>query len=255
MPTTSPARAAGVQSWSLRQWKDNPGVIAQLKKLGATSLELCGAHCRFDDPADHAPVIKAYRDAGLRIDSIGVQTFTGDVAKEKVWFDFAKAAGARFISAHFQVHNFREAVKVCQGLSESYGIRVAIHCHGGYMFGGSFDVIDHLMTLGGPHVGVCIDTAWCIQSGHADPVQWVKKWGKKVYGVHYKDFVFDRAGGWKETVIGQGCLKLTDFVHALEDVGFDGYAVYEYEEADAVEGLAKDIAALAAVPARGAAKS
>jgi sugar phosphate isomerase/epimerase len=251
MPT-SPARSAGVQSWSLRHHKDNAGVIASLKQLGATSLELCGAHCRFDEAADHAPVIKAYQDAGLRIDSIGVQTFTGDVAKEKRWFDFAKAAGARFISAHFTVGTFPNAVKVVQGLSEATGIKVAIHCHGGYMFGGSFDVIDHLMTIGGPHIGVCIDTAWCLQSGHADPVQWVKKWGSKVLGVHYKDFVFDRAGAWKEVVIGQGCLKLTDFVHALEDVGFDGYAVYEYEEQDAMEGLAKDIAALKAVPPRSA---
>jgi sugar phosphate isomerase/epimerase len=93
-------------------------------------------------------------------------------------------------------------------------------------------VIEHLLKLGGPNIGVNIDTAWCMQIGPwgGDPVQWVRERFKgRVYGVHYKDFVFDRRGKWEDVVVGTGNLDLPAFVRALEETGFDGMAVIEYE--------------------------
>lgn len=111
-------------------------------------------------------------------------------------------------------------------------MRIGIHCHGGYMFGGSPDVIRHLLDLGGERIGVNIDTAWCMQvgPGHGDPVKWVReRFPGRIYGVHYKDFVFDRNGKWNDVVVGTGNLDLPAFVKALDETGFDGMAVIEYE--------------------------
>lgn len=224
----SAARNVGVQSWSFRHWKALPEMLAQVKAAGLSRIELCGAHAVFDDAAQHAPAIEACRAAGVEILSIGVQTFTGDHRRERRWFEFAKAAGAGCISAHFRIDSFREGVAVARALAEAYDLRVAIHCHGGYMFNGSVDEISHLLDLGGERIGVNIDTAWCIQAG-GDPVEWAKKWAGRVYGTHYKDFVFDAKGKWKECVIGDNALDLPRYVRTLDETGFAGFAVIEYE--------------------------
>ena len=42
----------------------------------------------------------------------------------------------------------------------------------------------------------------------------MEKFGKRMYGVHVKDFVFDRAGKWEDVVVGTGNLKLKEFMKA-----------------------------------------
>lgn len=222
----------GVQSYCFRNFKDNREVAELVKKIGVSSIELCGIHADFEDVQGFREVVKIYADAGVKIVSIGVQTFTGDQDKERKWFECAQAAGTSHISAHFKVDSFQTAVPATAKLAEEFGIRVGIHCHGGYMFGGSPDVIRHLLDLGGERIGVNIDTAWCMQigPGQGDPVKWVRElFTGRVYGVHYKDFVFDRNAQWNDVVVGTGNLNLPEFVKALNETGFDGMAVIEYE--------------------------
>ncbi len=229
MPSLSAARDVGVQSWSFREFKTPEVLCAKLKEVGVTATEVCGVQADFNDPTKHDAPIATFKKEGQRVFSIGVQTFTGNTAVEKQWFEFAKKAGAKYISAHFKIDTFRDAIKVASGLSEAYGIKLALHCHGGYMFGGSFDEISYISELGGDYVGVNIDTAWCMQAGNSNPVEWAKKLGKKVYGTHYKDFLWDKHGKWSETVIGEGSLDLSTYVKTLDDIGFSGFAVIEYE--------------------------
>ncbi|MBN8217169.1 MAG: sugar phosphate isomerase/epimerase [Spirochaetes bacterium] len=222
-------RNPGVQSYCLRGFKDNAVVAQKTKAMGYDSIEICAVHADFADPAAFAGVVDIYKKAGVAIGSMGVQTFTGDEAKERKWFECAKIAGAKYLTAHFTVGTYPEAVKVAMKLSDEFGIRLAIHCHGGYMFGGSFDVIEHLLKISGPQIGVCIDTAWCLQTGRGNPVEWVEKFGERLYGMHYKDFTFDRAAKWTDVIIGTGNLKLPELLKAMEKVGFKGHAVIEYE--------------------------
>ncbi len=221
----------GVQSFCFRHFKDNAEVAAKVKEIGVSSIEVCAVHADFNDVEGWKQHVKTYNDAGVDIVSIGVQTFTGDEAKEREWFECAKAAGAKHISAHFRVDSFQTAVPATAKLAEEYDIRVGLHCHGGYMFGGSPDVINHILELGGPRIGLCIDTAWCMQIGprQGKPVDWVEKFAGRIYGVHYKDFVFEQNAMWRDVVVGTGNLDLPAFVAALEANGFDGMAVIEYE--------------------------
>jgi len=220
----------GVQSWCFRHFKDNNVVAKKVRDIGLSKIEICGVHADLDKPESVKEVAAVYQKAGISVISIGVQTFTGKDT-EKAWFESATALGARHISCHFRVDSFLQAVPKVRAWSREFGIRVGIHCHGGYQFGGSPDVLEYLIGLGGPEIGLCIDTAWAMQIGPhpGNPVEWAKKFAGKIYGIHYKDFVFDRTGQWADVIVGQGNLKLTEFNEALKQGGFNGMSVIEYE--------------------------
>ena len=220
----------GVQSYCFREFKKNEDVAKKVREIGVDKLEICGVHADFHSPTKFKDVVKTYRDAGVSIISLGVETFVGD-AKERDAFECASIAGAKHISVHFRIESFPEAIKKTQKLSDEYGVRVGIHCHGGYCFGGQPDVLDHLIKLGSPQVGLCIDTAWCMQIGpwQGKPVEWVKRYSGRIYGIHYKDFTFGPNAQWTDTVVGQGNLDLPAFIQALDNDKFDGMAVIEYE--------------------------
>jgi sugar phosphate isomerase/epimerase len=220
----------GVQSFCFREFKNNADVAAKVREIGVDKLEICGIHADFSNLTAFKEVVKTYRDAGVAIVSLGVETFVGN-EKERYAFECAALAGAKHISVHFKVDSFPDAIKKTQKLSDEFGVRVGIHCHGGYQFGGSPDVLDYLIKLGSPQIGLCIDTAWCMQigPGQGKPVEWAKRYAGHIYGIHYKDFVFDKNAQWKDTVVGQGNLDLPAFIQALESNGFDGMAVIEYE--------------------------
>lgn len=220
----------GVQSFCFRHFKDNAVVAAKVRAIGLDKIELCAVHADFNNPEAFKEVVKIYTDAGVSIVSLGVQTFQGNDS-EKAWFECAKIAGAKHISAHFCIDNYIQAIRKVRAWSKEFGIRVGIHCHGGYMFGGSPDVLEHLIGLGGPEIGVCIDTAWCMQIGPrlGNPVQWTERFAGKIYGIHFKDFNFEKNGQWKDTIVGTGNLDLPAFAKGLIKGGFDGMAVIEYE--------------------------
>jgi len=220
----------GVQSWWFRNFKDNEDVARKVREIGVDKIEISGAHAKFHDLAAWKDVVKTYRDGGVSIVSLGVETLVGDPS-ERDFFECAAAAGAKHISVHFKVDSFPTAIRQAQKFSDEFGVRLGVHSHGGYMFGGQPDVLDHLVKLGTPQVGVCIDTAWCMQIGPhlGNPVEWVKRYSGRIYGIHFKDFVFGPDGQWSDTVVGEGNLKLPAFVQALKADGFDGMAVIEYE--------------------------
>ncbi len=219
-----------VQSYCFRHFKDNADVAAKVREIGLNRIEVCAVHADFEDVSGWKEIIKIYEDQGVSIISIGVQTFNGE-AKEESYFECAAAAGAKHISAHFKVGTFNHALAQVKSWSDKYGIKVGIHCHGGYMFGGQPDVLELLVGLGAPQVGLCIDTAWAMQIGprQGNPVAWVEKYPGLVYGMHFKDFEFARDGAWKDTIVGEGNLDLPDLLKALEAQDFSGVGILEYE--------------------------
>jgi sugar phosphate isomerase/epimerase len=220
----------GVQSYCFRHFTDNRVVAAKVLECGLAKIELCGVHADFDRPDTFGEVVQIYREAGVAIVSLGVQTFGGEDS-EKKWFECAALAGAKHLSAHFKVESFPRAIDKVRAWSSEYGIRVGIHNHGGYCFGGQPDVISHLLALGSPEIGLCLDTAWALQIGPraGNPADWVRKFPQSIYGLHLKDFVFGRDGGWQDVIVGEGNVNLPDLLAALGQTGFDGMAVLEYE--------------------------
>ena len=62
-----------------------------------------------------------------------------------------------------------------------------------------------------------------------DPAKMVEKFADRLYGLHFKDFVFERNGKAADTVIGTGGLDLDKLATALRAAKFNGYCVLEYE--------------------------
>ncbi len=220
----------GVQSYCFRQFRDNTVVAQKIRGIGLDQVEICAIHGDFSNPEAFVRDVAPYQNAGISIISLGVQTFEGKET-ERAWFECAAAVGAKHISAHFKPDSYLTAIPKVRKWSREFGIRVGIHCHGGYTFGGSPDVIDHLIGLGGPEIGICIDTAWVTQIGPylGKPVEWAKRYAGSIYGVHFKDFTYARNGQWEDVIVGTGNVDLPAFVQALNEGGFDGMAVVEYE--------------------------
>ena len=220
----------GVQSYCLRAFKDNLDVAKKARAIGLDAVEVCGVHANFDQPDAWKAIVAIYQGEGVSIPSIGVQTFQGN-DNEKNWFECAALAGARHISAHLKFDSYLKAIPKVRSWSREFGIRVGLHCHGGYSFGGQPEVLEQLLGLGGPEIGLCIDTAWAMQIGPqaGNPVQWAKQFAGRIYGTHLKDFTFEPNGAWNDVVVGTGNLDLPAYVSALQAGGFDGMAVIEYE--------------------------
>src|SRR3954469_9234374 len=102
---SSPARDFGLQSYCFRNFKDNADVAKKVRQIGVNKLEICGVHADFLKPQEFKSIVKIYKDAGVQIVSLGVQTFVG-ADNEKSWFECAQIAGAKHISAHFRVDSY-----------------------------------------------------------------------------------------------------------------------------------------------------
>ncbi|MGI6011274.1 MAG: TIM barrel protein [Ruminococcus sp.] len=130
---------------------------------------------------------------------------------------------------------------ICKKAGE-YGIRAVIHPHaGGYIeFADEIDKIaaDIPEELG----GLCLDTGHLYYSG-MDPVQWLKKYRKRLDYVHFKDVnekvyrqvmkerirFFEACAKGAMCPIGKGCLDYPAIKEALEEIGYSGYITIEQE--------------------------
>ena len=222
------AENLGVQSYCFRGFKENRKVAELVRQCGLSKIELCGVHADFSKEKEYDAVIATYRGAGVSIISIGVQGFRNDEAAERCFFEFAARAGARVISADFGVDTAPACYRAAEKLADKYDINIAIHNHGGRHWLGCAAMLRHVFAHTSPRIGLCLDTAWALDSGE-DPLAMAKEFGPRLYAVHVKDFVFDRARKPQDVVAGEGNLDLRKLAAVLKDVGFRGAGVFEYE--------------------------
>ena len=218
----------GIQSFCFRDFKDNGVVAEKLKSCGVTTIELCGVHVDFADADSFADVIRAYQSAGVSIASIGVNGMKGDEEAERLYFEFIKAADAEFMSVSFDVSSVPESYRVAERLAEEYDVRLGIHNHGGRHWLGSAQMLKQVFATTNERIGFCIDTAWALDS-REDPVKMAESFGDRLYGVHFKDFVFQPNGDPEDVIVGTGNLDLAGLVGVMEKADFDGYGFIEYE--------------------------
>jgi sugar phosphate isomerase/epimerase len=217
-----------VQSYCFREFKDNAKVAAMVRELGLDAIELCAVHCDFTRPEGFEAALGAYRQAGVKIVSIGVQTFRNEPAKEANYFKFAKLAGADTISANFRPGDWPESVLAAEKLAGDNGVNLAIHNHGGGHWLGSAQMLEAVFARTGPRLGLMLDTAWALDAGE-DPVKMAEKFAPRLHGLHLKDFTFDRARKPRDVVVGTGNLDLPGLFKALARGGFKGKLILEYE--------------------------
>lgn len=219
-----------IQSWCFREFKPLPEFFKQLKAAGVTATEVCAVHANFTDPASWPATIAAFKEAGVTIVAIGVETMTGDDAKDRPRFEFCKAAGVPNMSITFGPEllddNLAGLGRV-EKLAAEYGVKLGIHNHGGYDWLGNDRILEYVFKHT-KHIGLHMDTAWAIDAKQ-DPSKWVEKFGGRLTGLHVKDFLYSEKREPRDVVIGTGILDLPKLIGQLKGLNFAGPIVIEYE--------------------------
>jgi sugar phosphate isomerase/epimerase len=215
-----------IQSWCFRGYKSHAQVIDALGRCGLANLEISNAHVNpfTQGPEELAGVLEVYRRAGVSITSTGLFIVGPEEAKSRKAFEFVRLCGVKAFTTDIAPGGLETTV----GLAREYGVRLAVHNHGRRHRHGPGWALEDLLAAAPPEVGVCLDTAWMLDAGE-DPVAFLDRHAARVYGVHVKDFVFDRAGRPSDVVVGEGNLKLAEFLAALRRADFGGYFTLEYE--------------------------
>ena len=215
-----------MQSYTLRGF-DVDRALKEINAMGLHSVELFEAHFSSKSSDADIEAMKSKTKAlGIQMLGHGVNPFTKDHEANKRWFEFAKKAGIRNLSADPHEDAFDSLDKLC----EEYQIRIAIHNHGP---GARYDKITDVLTaIKGHHplIGACADLGHYIRSGE-DPVRAINLFEGRLYGIHLKDFA-EQKSKTKGVILGQGHLDVVGVFKALRKVNFpaDGCLALEYEE-------------------------
>lgn len=239
-----------IQSWCFRHFKAVPDFLMQLKATGVNATELCGLHAKFDDASTYADTKKTFEAAGVKIVAIGVESMSGDPARDKPRFEFCKALGVPNMSISFGpelMDDGFKGLKHVDALAEQYGVQIGIHNHGGYDWLGNDRILRYIFDRT-RHIGLHMDTAWAIDAKQ-DPCKWAEQFKNRLTGIHVKDFLYNERREPRDVIVGTGILDLPKLVGTLKANGFSGPLVIEYEldETHPVPALKECVAKLSAV--------
>ncbi|MBC8105123.1 MAG: sugar phosphate isomerase/epimerase [Anaerolineae bacterium] len=217
-----------IQSWCYRHFKEVPAFIEQLKSTGVSATEICAVHADFSAPATFAKTIEQFKKADVKLVAIGVEYLSGNTEKDQPRFEFCKQAGIKHMSISFQPESMWDGLKNIEKLADQYDLKLSIHNHGGYDWLGNATILKYIFSKTSERIGLHLDTAWAIDAKQ-DPIKLAEQFSKRLYGVHVKDFVYDRARIPSDVIIGTGNLDLPKLMTSLQQMNFSGPLVIEYE--------------------------
>ncbi len=222
----------GLQSYSLRGFTkggkpDVDKALEVTKGLGLGVWEFYPAHFPVTADSDAIAGYKAkLAAAGVTTGGFGVNRFTKDHEANRKFFEFGKAMGVTYMSADPDPDAFDSLDK----LVEEYGIAIGIHNHGPVGGGkmhryATIESIEKAIKDHHEKIGVCNDTGHFLRT-KIDPLDVVKAFGKRTYGVHLKDV----KNATEFCLLGEGDLKLVEFLKALKALNYSHALAVEYEE-------------------------
>jgi len=213
-----------------------PGKIRQMADAAGLTLTSVCAHANLLDAASPdvygtAQIVKAIRLAKL----LGIEHVITTEGEPRTEF-------GEGLTPSEQLFSIREKLQAPIAWAEELGVRLLLETHGEVTdsvdrMGELLDAIGHEETL-----GVCLDTgnSWL---GGAEPVDYVKAFGRRIQHVHWKDMPAEweaRRGtvygcGMATIPLGDGVIDLPEIVAALQGIGFDGPTTLEVAGAEAVK--------------------
>jgi len=214
----------------------HPAKIREMAKRNGIKLSTVCAHANLLDPASPDAyqtfqIIKAIRLAHL-LDIKEVITTEGD----------PKTPFGHNLSLAEQMFSIREKLQSPIEWAEELGVQLLLETHGVVTdsverMGELLDALKHPDT-----VGICLDTgnSWL---GGAEPLDYVKAFGKRIRHVHWKDMPkewVEKRGtmygcGMAITALGDGVVDIPKIVSALREAGFDGATTLEVAGAENVK--------------------
>jgi len=218
----------GMQSYSLRGYNVDEA-LARTQQLGLTWWEGFDAHFPItDDPKILAGYKEKLRAHGIRMVTYGVVDFGNNEADARRKFEFARAMEIDTLSASPSPDSF----PLLNLLTKEYKINIGIHNHGpGDALYDTIPKVWAALQGQNPRIGACVDTGHYLRSDQ-DPVAAVRKFGRRVYGVHLKDVKTGPNGEKQFTEIGKGTLDTVGLLRALKASHYSsrGIVSLEYEE-------------------------
>lgn len=215
-------RVIGIQSFCLRNFKAVESLIEKTQECGIKNIEIFAGHCNALDE-NAVEFVNKIKSEGIGIDS-WFAAIPSDPEKAEAFFKALKGFGCSV----FVIGNLPEDVSLASSLCKEYGLKVALHNHGRKHAYGSVDVLEKVFDQTDDEIGLCLDTAWMQDSGE-DPVEVAKKFSNRLYGIHIKDFIFNRAGKPEDVPVGDGNLDLPLLFDTLDELGYNGPLILEYE--------------------------
>ena len=231
----------GVKTYSFREIKDNAACAKAIRDCAGSTADISGTHVNYDAPETWEKIVSDYKDNGVVISGLGVVMAKPDEAFNKRFFEFAKLANIPLVSFSCAPEEWEKTVAIMEKFSDEYAIPTAIHNHGGYNWLGNSTIMKYVFGKCSKRVGLCLDTAWCIHTEKENPVQWMELFGDRMYGIHFKDFTWNRNGKHVDSIVGEGALDLPATIEKFKEMEHIISAVVEYEGPDAVECTRKSI--------------
>lgn len=224
---------------ALQAWTNNKETVTQsielAQKLGVRFIELYpGQAISPEDKGKLGPemtdaqietVLKKCKECNVQLIDCGVIGIPNKEEDAQKFFAWAKKMGIQIIVSEPD----RNALPMIDKVAGAAGIKVAIHDHPKpSKYWNPDDVYEAVKDL--KHVGFCADVGHWKRSG-LEPVEVLKKYGEKVYSLHFKDLVpnEDKKGGWHDTIWGTGQSKAAEMLQVLKQKGFQGPFAIEYE--------------------------
>ncbi|MFL5338986.1 MAG: sugar phosphate isomerase/epimerase family protein [Gemmataceae bacterium] len=234
------AKGAEKLGWklTLQSWTNNQKSVAEsidlAKELGVKYLEIYpGQRLSPDDKTGWGPAmsdqqiqaaLEKAKVADVQIIDTGVIGIPGKEEDARKLFDWAKKVGITTIISEPDPN----ALPMIDKLAGEYGIRVGIHDHPKPSRYWDPDYV-HELTRNLTNVGFTADVGHWKRSG-LDPVTVLKKYGEKVFTLHFKDLVPDPTGkGMHDVVWGTGDSGAAAMLAVLKEKGFKGPIAIEFE--------------------------
>lgn len=177
--------------------------------------------------------IEVYAQAGIKV----INLFTGP----RPWISHSVVIGRDISEAQAWDMVF-EAYDMFVPAAEKFGIELAVEGVWGHMCHDFFTTQFLLNRYNSPALGINYDPSHDILSGNMD-VSWViRQWGKdRIKHVHLKDaagwYSNDTVGVMKDSrfvfpLLGEGKVNWKAFINALDEIGYEGAMVVEFESFD-----------------------
>jgi inosose dehydratase len=213
----------------------HPATVRKMAENAGLTLTAFCAHANLLDPSSPDlyggfEVIKAIRLAHL----LGMRHVITTESEPRTEF-------GESLKPDEQLLIIREKLHTPILWAEELGVELLLETHGPVTdsvdrMGQLLDVLGHEET-----VGICLDTgnSWL---GGAEPIDYVKTFGKRIKHVHWKDMGTEweaKRGsvygcGMATIPLGDGVIDLEAIIRALQDVGFDKATTLEVAGADNV---------------------
>ncbi len=220
----------GIQSYSLRGF-DAVTALKHTRTLGLKYWEAYPKHVPQGTLPEHvAKQKKMLDDAGVTLIAYGVLGFDANETKARAAFDFAKAMGIKSISANPKKD--KATFDLLDKLCDEYQIAIGIHNHGPNALYDKISDAEDMVKDRHPLVGACIDTGHYLRSDE-DPVEAIERFGKRTFGVHFKDVLTIEQDGKRRKqfrILGEGDLNVLGCLKALRKLDYQYSVSLEYEE-------------------------